>query len=135
MKATIPAGIGPQNARNYSQQKELTGLVRVVVAYRPGQFVEPVDIRFYMGRGSNASRVYCSVWLRGHGTECSGRGMAGGGGYHKPSAALSAALDSAGVTLDEAIDGRGGSATRAVAEALARALGFPEFHVMTWGHI
>lgn len=134
MKATIPAGMGPQNARNYSQQKELTGLVRIV-AYARGEFAEPVDIRFYMGRGSNASRVYCSVWLRGRGTECSGRGMAGGGGYHKPSAALSAALNSAGVILDEAIDGSGGSATRAAAEALARALGFPEFHVMTWGHI
>ena len=134
MKATIPAGRGPFNARNYSQEKELTGMVRVI-AYCGDGFAEPVDIRFYMGRSSSASRVYCSVWLRGHGTEASGRGMAGGGGYHKPSAAFSAALDSAGVTLDAAIDGRGETAVIEAAAALARALGFSEFHVTTWGHI
>lgn len=134
MKATVPMGCGPSNARNYSPEKELTGLVRVV-AYTRGEFAEPVDIRFYMGRGSNASRVYCSVWLRGEHTECSGCGMAGGGGYHKQSAALSAALDSAGVTLYQPIDGRGESATRKAAAALARALGFETVHVMTWGYI
>jgi hypothetical protein len=134
MRATIPAGIGPSDARNRSYQKELTGMVRVI-AYNRGEFAEPVDIRFYMGRSSSASRVYCSVWLRGPEAECSGRGIAGGGGYHKPSAALSAALDSAGVTLDEPIDGCGHTAVCEAAAALARALGYSEFHVMTWGHI
>ena len=131
--ATLPAGIGPFNGRNYAGEKELSGLVRVVAYNAQGAFREPVAINFYTGRSSSASRVYCSIWIRAEGIECSGRGHAGGGGYHKPSAALAAALDSAHVELSQDIDGRGSNATRDAAVAIARALGFLDFHVVEWG--
>jgi hypothetical protein len=46
---------------------------------------------------------------------------------------MAAALDSAGIELDEAIDGRGGSAMREAAAAIARALGYTEFHITEFG--
>ena len=149
MQATIPSGIGPFNGRNYGAEKETIGAVRVI-AYHNGEFTTPVDFRFYAGRSASASRVYCTAWLQSTAApspyidereirhrlrwkERSGTGYAGGGGYHKPSAALSAALDSAGVTLDSDIDGRGDSAIREAAEACARALGYDTFTITAWG--
>ena len=138
MQATIPSGIGPFNGRNYGAEKETIGAVRVI-AYHNGEFATPVDFRFYAGRSASASRIYCTAWLQSTAApspyikERSGTGHAGGGGYHKPSAALSAALDSAGVTLDSDIDGRGDSAIREAAEACARALGYDTFTITAWG--
>ena len=138
MKATIPAGVGPFNGRNYGAEKETIGAIRVI-AYHQGEFATPVDIRVYSGRSSSASRVYCTVWLQSTAAaspymkERSGSGHASGGGYHKASAALSAALSSAGVTLDSDIDGRGDSAMREAAEACARALGYETFTLTAWG--
>lgn len=60
-----------------------------------------------------------------------GGGRAGGGGYHKPSAALCAALSDAGVNLDENISGAGDGAMEAAIEAIAKAVGVkkPIIHV------
>lgn len=87
-----------QNAINYSNKKELVNQMQLV-AYKSGQFDRVVDARFYMGRSSQSSTVYCSVWIHGKGFYTSGKGSAGGYGYHKESAALAASLESAGVTL------------------------------------
>lgn len=138
MKATIQThepdpygGIGNQNAKNYFGEKEMTGAVSVVALYK-GDMREVIAARFWMGRSRSAMTVYCSVWLRGlpdqetgyNTLNAGGTGTAGGGGYHKPSAALSEALESAGVTLDESIAGRGDRACLDALEATARALGF-----------
>ena len=86
------------SAINYSHQKELVNQMQLV-AYQSGKFDTVVDARFYMGRSSQSSTVYCFVWIHGKGFYTSGRGSAGGYGYYKESAALAYALDSAGVTL------------------------------------
>lgn len=99
-----------QNARNLANEKETVREMHVV-ALKGGKIHHPVVARFYMGRSAQASTVYCSVWIskpgeirkdgEGYtdGFYTSGRGSAGGYGYHKESAALASALSSAGVEL------------------------------------
>lgn len=53
-----------------------------------------------------------------------GYGTAGGGGYHKPSAAAYAAFRSAGITFADEISGRGNSAIVAALNAAALALNY-----------
>lgn len=54
---------------------------------------EVLDAGFYMAGGRNAQTVYCSIWVHTKdGKEHSGHGKAGGGGYHKESAALADAI-------------------------------------------
>lgn len=74
----------------------------------------------------SASVVYCSVWIRqpGHGSPSfAGHGSAGGYGYHKESAALEAAMHSAGIKLAKGFGGCGSSAERAAYHAIAKACG------------
>jgi hypothetical protein len=127
MKATLPK----ENTDNARQpDKPLLSsycvVARVPRSERyPAGMAELVTCRTYMSQSRNASVVYACVW--GHSVDrtryVAGRGNAGGYGYHKPSAAVSAALRSAGVTLSESIDGRGSSALRDALIALAVALG------------
>lgn len=131
MNATIHGG-GHDNAKNLSRGKELIRAASVVVlAEAPstilGQEIrELVVARWYKGRSAGASRIYCSVWIRSHGEHRmrTGHGWASGGGYHKASAALDSALESAGITLSEAIAGRGDGAVRDGLIAVAEAYGY-----------
>lgn len=87
------------NAQNRGQGKE-TVRTMTLTAMVAGKLRIVADARFYMGRSRNASVVYCSVWFHGPDPHYySGSGKAGGFGYHKESAALQDALDSAGITL------------------------------------
>jgi hypothetical protein len=54
-----------------------------------------------------------------------GSGSAGGYGYHRPSAAAQEAIENAGFTLANRIDGVGESAMREAVLAIAAALGYP----------
>lgn len=96
MKAVFD-GKNQSNARNYSGEKE-TICSYQVIGKRNGALSSIVEARFYMGRSRNASTVYCALWVQGE-NYCSGTGKAGGYGYHKESAALAAAISSAGVAL------------------------------------
>lgn len=85
------------NACNYSGNKELVGAYTVLGKIN-GEMCEVVTARAYMGRSSSASTVYASIWVHGSpGT--SGKGSAGGYGYHKESSAFDAAIRSAGIEL------------------------------------
>jgi hypothetical protein len=84
------------NAINYSGNKETVNQLRAIIV-NGKDCRELVDARFYMGRSSSASSVYCSVWICGADKHISGRGTASGYGYHKQSAALASAFSSAGV--------------------------------------
>lgn len=75
-------------------------------------------VRFYWPRET----VYRIVWIHSE-KPARGYGKAGGGGYHKRSAALGEALARAGVTLSEPINGRGDSAMDDALLALARHMG------------
>ena len=113
-----------QNARNLGDKKETTKQM-ILIAYKDGKFLEPVTVRWYMSRsGDGASPVYCSLWAHCSPYHVSGRGIAKGYGYHKPSAAFQDACDSAGVELSQPVDGRGDSLVREALFAIGQALGF-----------
>ena len=96
MQATINEQAS--NARNYGGEKETVTTMRVVARVN-GKLATPVEARFYMGRSRTASTVYCALWVHGANVYTSGSGQAGGGGYHKESAALQSAITSAGIEL------------------------------------
>lgn len=122
MTATMPAD-PRNNGKNLGREKEtiITLIAIVPDASRHGGYREPVRVRVYSGRSASASAVYCSIWAG----ETAGHGRATGYGYHKASAALQAAIDSAGITLSSPIDGRGEGSMREAVRAIAAALGYP----------
>lgn len=75
-------------------------------------------VRFYQPN----EIVYCVVWIFSD-KPARGYGKAGGGGYHKRSAAMGEALTRAGVTLSGPIDGCGDYAMGDALLALARHMG------------
>lgn len=123
--ATLPAE-PVQNGRNLGGKKELLSTWDVV-AFRDGEYHQPVTLRTYAGRSRDSSRIYASIWVSGR---YSGHGYAGGYGYHKASAAAQTAIRSAGITLSAPIDGRGDSAIEGALGAIARALGFGHFTIV-----
>ena len=132
MKAIFNQQKHLDNAKNMNDEKEL--VQRIVVVDDAGSKQQIVDCRLYMGRSSNASTVYCSIWANGHINNervwINGRGKAVGYGYHKPSAAMQSAITAAGFTLTDdngdimPIDGRGDGAMHDAAIAIADVLGY-----------
>lgn len=110
------------NARNLSDKKELVKAWSLC-HLSDGEIREAITVRWWMGRSSSASRVYCSVWVHGKDFYTSGHGQAGGGGYDKASAAFAAAVDSAGIQLAADVDGRGDQAVRDAMHYIADATG------------
>ena len=90
-----------RNARNMANDKEVVDQMKLIARNARGELQVICDARFYMGRSRTASTVYCSLWVSNFGAnvDISGHGRATGYGYHKRSAALQAALDSAGIEL------------------------------------
>jgi len=95
-----------ENARNMTGEKETVS--RVVLVDKKTE-KEIVDCRVYMSASKSASTVYASIWVH-HIKEnkmpatwgypaTSGRGSAGGYGYHKESVAIEDAIRSAGIEL------------------------------------
>jgi hypothetical protein len=126
--ALIPA----RHGRNLGNEKETVQTLTLVCAGNgsdsPLVLSTPIIARWYMSRrGDGASPVYCSVWINdGDGVDASGYGSARGYGYHKISAALAAALASAGVYLAHDFGGAGSQAMRAALHAVADHLGLPK---------
>ena len=118
MKATI--GKQVSSAVNYGDKKELIKTFNVVT----DGLKEVITVRCYMGRSASASTVYASIWVNAPDIHTSGKGKAGGYGYHKASAAIGDAINSAGITLDTDISGVGNSAILDALTAIANALGF-----------
>ena len=105
------------------------------IAVINGKMREVVVARWYMARKSEgASPVYASIWTYGAGFDISGYGRATGYGYHKASAALSTAIDSAGIVLSEPIAGVGEGAIRRAVEAIARAIAGDAAEVLIIDH-
>ena len=119
--ATLPRA-SRSNGKNLSGQKALVSAMSAIAVIN-GKMREVVVARWYMARKSDgASPVYASIWAYGAGFDISGYGRATGYGCHKASAALSAAIDSAGIVLSEPIAGVGDGAARSALEAIARAI-------------
>ncbi len=131
--ATLPCA-ARSNGKNLSRQKELVSAMSVVTSIN-GKMREVVVARWYMARKSDgASPVYASIWTYGAGFDISGHGRATGYGYHKASAALSSAIDSAGIVLSERIDGVGDSASQRAVEAIARAIAGDAAEILIINH-
>lgn len=96
MKAILPADTR-SNGKNFDCDKETIRRM-VVVGKLGGKLRNVCEARFYMGRANSASTVYCSLWVHGD-NYTSGHGKASGYGYHKSSAALASAINSAGIDL------------------------------------
>ena len=136
LKAVMPI-LERQNAINHGGKKETVNRL-CVVGKVTGEMRTVVDARFYMGRSVSASTVYASVWVHGV-LHVSGHGTANGCGYHKESAALEAAIHSAGIQIFGSvyppagerpdfkkrayIGGAGDAAMREALLAIARAVG------------
>ena len=73
-----------------------------------------------------AAQTTAAVWINSGDSHTSGTGKAGGGEYHRASAAAAEAISNAGLDLSEAIDGRGNGAIESAMIAIAYALGHPE---------
>ena len=131
--ATLPRA-ARSNGKNMSPQKELISAMSAVALIN-GKMREVVIARWYKARKSDgASPVYASIWTYGAGFGISGHGRATGYGYHKASAALSAAIDSAGIVLSERIYGLGDDATRSALEAIARAIAGDAAEILITDH-
>jgi hypothetical protein len=123
MKATLPAA-DVMNGKNLDGDKPFTMAI-VIVDRKTGH--EPVKAVIWhsQSKGSNFATVWAHGKLPGaFARHVAGHGRATGYGYHRPSAALGAAFDSAGIKLSEAIDGRGSQAMRDACIAVAVALGY-----------
>lgn len=96
MRAILPA-VETSNA-SQPQNKETIN-AWVALANTKDGIKELVTVRWYMGRAASASVVYCCIWVHGKSFWMSGKGSAGGCGYHKSSAALQDAIISAGIKL------------------------------------
>ena len=123
MKATLSDK--QNNGKNYSPEKELISSWDVIVNTDDG-LKNIATARCYMGRSASASVVYASIWINSPDYHGSGTGKAGGYGYHKISAAISEAIESAGIELDKDITGVGDSAIEDALRAIAQALGFDD---------
>ena len=121
MKATL--GNENSNAINYGNKKELVNSWNVIVDSDDG-LKNIITVRCYMDRSSSASTMYASIWIYDEKHHTSGSGESGGYGYHKASAAIADAIESAGITLNENIAGAGDSAIEQALEAVALALGY-----------
>lgn len=77
------------------------------------------------------AKVHCCVWINDALQEIhlAGGGYAGGGGYHRPSAATESALTACGVQLSQSICGAGERAMREALGAVAIAMGYDKFFI------
>ena len=127
MKAFMDRETTVSNAHNYSGEKETIRTLCAVVSSK-GKLQEVVTLRIYSGRARYAQTILASVWVMGRTStgyiSKGGTGKADGYGYCKSSAAAAEAFESAGITFDESIDGRGMSVVHQAIEATVRAMGF-----------
>ena len=107
-------------ALNPSHRKE-KGFYRQISIICANSGAEAVTARFYWPSNDGGGRCYSCVWIYGKEALGAGSGYAGGYGYHKESAALLAALNSAQAYVDTDIRGRGEGAMREALLATARA--------------
>lgn len=138
MKAVLPVNDSEyRDGYNYGDTKEKISQW-IVIDKKTERTI--IDCRVYMGRSSNSSQVYASIWIMGNNCYIAGSGVAGGYGYHKASAAIASAVASAGVELfghaymptrekpdfkrHADIGGVGESACRMAFNAIAYALGY-----------
>jgi len=137
------------NARNLDDTKERAE-TWLLYGLQTGEHGRPVaiqlaDLRLYTGRSRASSTVYSALWIQGE-KWTTGKGSAGGYGYHKFSQAAADAIASAGVQLfgvthnygnapvdfDKACDigGVGDEAIHRALAAIGQALGYSDLQIV-----
>ena len=109
-----------RNGRNLHNTKEVVRAYSYVKNDK-----EIITVRWYMGRSSKSSVIYCSVWINTSDIYFSGMEKAGGYGYDKYSASFENACESAGISISPSISGVGESAIKEVLSEIGRILGYP----------
>ena len=113
---TQTANIATLRNSDKSGARRNSGLYRELVAISLDTGDKPVLARLYW---PGDVTCYCVLWTQGNGR---GEGKAAGYGYHKPSAALGAAISDAGIALSTPIGGHGDSAMESAILAIAQAI-------------
>lgn len=108
--------------RSY-ENKEMIQEINCLVIYNR-KIREVCCIRFYMGRSSSATTMYCNAWFFGKDDTKSGSGSAGGGGYDKKSASFQEAMDKAGIQSNIRVSGRGMETAKEAVKAWAKKQGY-----------
>lgn len=129
--------IGPQqtsiNPHFRDSARLIEGFCLVYVDPETNQLRTPVECRVYV---NNAHTVnYAAVWLRGEQFDYRhGFGRAGGGGYHRASAALWDAFTRTGITYEgiEPFAGRGFDPAIETFTELCRLAGLPHVHAVRY---
>lgn len=142
-RITVRAEFGPAVSNAKMPDTPMVSAWSFIVKHN-GELREAITVRtYYSQRGSGMQPVRACIWISpadSNGEWHSGRGSAGGYGYHKESQAIADAIDSAGITLwgatyerqDEPVSfknrvyfgGTGSSSYQRVFEAIARAAGY-----------
>lgn len=123
MKATLPNSQVNENININHRRK--TGFTEGYKVFNQnGEQI--ADCRIYWG----STRCYAVLWVSHKGYYLSGSGFAGGGGYHKQSAAVSEAIQNSGISLDEHINGRGTQATEDALKAIGKAFGYRKLQLV-----
>jgi hypothetical protein len=123
MKATLPKSKVNENI-NIKHRRE-NGFTKGYKLFNRKQ-EQIADVRIYWG----SSRCYAVIWVSHKGYYLSGSGFAGGYGYHKESAALSEAIQSAGIKLSERISGRGSQAMEDALKSIGKAFRYRNLHLV-----
>ena len=122
-----------------------------LIAHNGTEFKELVTAFIWKGKSNTSSQVHAAIWVPGDDSNnrpwLSGSGKASGWGHHKASAALSEAIDSAGIKLygtpysrgevdytkPAQIEGVGNSAMELAIYAIGQACGYSleQLHLVT----
>ena len=103
--------------RNHRKENHFMEQYTALVSTKDGMR-EAVTLRVYGTKTMN----YVCLWFNNGNQWAAGTGIAGGYGYHRPSAAAAEALTKAGVEFPERISGYGDEAIRDAVQALAKKL-------------
>lgn len=128
---------GRDNGQSPKHSQETTDSWSYVCSHK-GEICEPISVIWFMGKSSNTSVVHCTIRVNpprgsrlsdlcreGNHYHPSGHGTAGGCGYHKMSAALNTAIESAGFKLAHHFHGYGDLASEHAIMAIADFMGLP----------
>lgn len=105
-----------ETEKDYARRE--TGFYREIAVIDPKSGNAVVTARIYWP----GSVAYCALWISSGDKWGRGQGKAGGGGYHKPSAALADAIRDAGIKLSHSVIAAGDTAMERACEAIARAV-------------
>lgn len=112
-------GINPKHRKEHSLYQTYD-----LLSIEDGKIVEKATLKIYQP----GTVAYACLWVYNQ-NGCSGSGTAGGGGYHKPSAAGGRAFEAAGITLEQHIEGAGEQAIKDALLALGKRLGLKNPYV------